>query len=91
MNSLVQNIMAWIQKTDRRVLAGGGLAAMLLLGGGAYYYMRILRINGRQAGTQVTLPEARALKMGAPGSVLTLDVLRAGKPMTIAVTLADLV
>lgn len=52
---------------------------------------RILRINGRQAGTQVTLPEARALKMGAPGSVLTLDILRAGKPMTIAVTLADLV
>lgn len=40
MNSLVQNIMAWIQKTDRRVLAGGGLAALLLLGGGAYYYMK---------------------------------------------------
>jgi protein-disulfide isomerase len=39
-NSLVQNIMAWIQKTDRRVLAGGGLAALLLLGGGAYYYMK---------------------------------------------------
>ena len=40
MNSLVQNIMAWIQKTDKRVLTGGGLAALLLIGGGAYYYMK---------------------------------------------------
>jgi protein-disulfide isomerase len=29
--------MAWIQKTDKRVLAGGGLALLLLLGGGGYY------------------------------------------------------
>lgn len=52
---------------------------------------RIVKINGRLAVTQLSLPEARLLKLGAPGTVLTLDVLRNGKPMTMTVTLADLV
>jgi len=43
-NSLVQNIMAWIQKTDKRVLAGGGLALLLLLGGG-YYFLNSNKID----------------------------------------------
>ena len=45
MNSLVQNIMAWIQKTDKRVLAGGGIALLLLLGGGGYYFLTANKID----------------------------------------------
>jgi len=44
-NSLVQNIMAWIQKTDKRVLAGGGIALLLLLGGGGYYFLTSNKID----------------------------------------------
>jgi protein-disulfide isomerase len=35
----MDNISAWIKKTDKRLLAGGGVALALLLGGGIYYYM----------------------------------------------------
>lgn len=35
----MDNISAWIKKTDKRLLAGGGVALALLLGGGAYFYM----------------------------------------------------
>jgi membrane-associated protease RseP (regulator of RpoE activity) len=52
---------------------------------------RIVKINGRQAISQVSLPDARLLKLGAPGTVLTLDISRAGKSMTIELTLADIV
>jgi len=52
---------------------------------------RIKQMNGRQAISQLSLPDARLLKLGTPGTVLTLDILRSGKSMTIAVTLADLV
>jgi predicted aspartyl protease len=52
---------------------------------------RIVKINGLQAISQLSLPDARLLILGATGTVLTLDILRSGKSMTIAVTLADLV
>lgn len=35
----MDNISAWIKKTDKRLLAGGGVALALLLGGGAYFFM----------------------------------------------------
>ena len=35
----MDNITAWITKTDTRLLAGGGVALALLLGGGAYFFM----------------------------------------------------
>jgi protein-disulfide isomerase len=35
----MDNISAWIKKTDKRLLAGGGVALALLLGGGVYFYM----------------------------------------------------
>ena len=35
----MDNITAWIKKTDKRLLAGGGVALALLLGGGAYFFM----------------------------------------------------
>ncbi len=52
---------------------------------------RIVGVNGKKAGSEITLPDLRLLKMAPPGTNLILDVLRGTQRLTINITLKDLV
>jgi hypothetical protein len=52
---------------------------------------RVVGVNGKKAGTEVTLPDFRLLKMAPPGTNLILDVMRGTQRLTINITLKDLV
>jgi Aspartyl protease/PDZ domain len=52
---------------------------------------RIIGINGKKAGGQITLPDFRLLKKAPVGTNLILQVQRGAQTLTINVTLRDLV
>jgi hypothetical protein len=52
---------------------------------------RIVVVNGKRAGTEISLPDLRLLKKAAAGSSLTLEVLRNGQRLTINIVLKDFV
>lgn len=51
----------------------------------------IVGVNGAPAVSGISLVDLRRLKLGPVGSVIRLDVLRNGKPMTVSITLADFI
>jgi hypothetical protein len=52
---------------------------------------RIVAVNGKKAGSEVTLPDFRILKKAPAGTNLILEVLRGAQRLTINITLKDLV
>ena len=52
---------------------------------------RIVAVDGKQAQRDISLPDFRTRMKEAPGTKLTLDILRGGQKLQIIVTLRDLV
>lgn len=52
---------------------------------------RVVVVNGKKAGAEITLPDVRLLKKAPAGTNLILEVLRAGRRVTVNILLKDLV
>jgi hypothetical protein len=52
---------------------------------------RIVRANGKKAGSEISLPDLRLLKKAPAGTNLILEILRGSRRLTVDITLKDLV